>query len=170
MILLLLVGASVWVPYDGMQKTDHGSKRRSYVSMRFDMPRSYSLEALNEFITTVEDTLMKHRERYNADRVTVSYYYGFGSSARIDLKREKRVEWYQVVWNGVLDRLGMLEKRRLEYSEIVADLRERLPSRPGTFLSINGEQGEEDASMTMNIYGRDYEVLTKMAREVNDGC
>ena len=165
LILLLLVGASVLIPYEGIEKTDRASKRRSYAWMNFDMPRGYSLDELNEFMTVVEDTLMNQRERYNADRVGISYYYGFGGSASIDLKKQERQEWYQVVWNGILDQLGMLEKKRLEYSEMIADLRQRLPSRPGIFLSINGEQGEEDASMNLNMYGQDYLVLSKMARE-----
>ena len=166
LLLLLLVGASVWIPYEGVQQTDQASKRRSYAWMKFDMPRGYSLEQLNEFMTAVEDTLMNQRERYNADRVRISYYYGFGGSASINLKKEERQEWYQVLWNGMLDQLGLVEKKRLDYDEMIADLRQRLPSRPGIFLSINGEQGEEDASLTLNIYGKDYLVLTKMAREV----
>ena len=39
LILLLLVGASVWIPYEGIQETDRASKRRSYAWMNFDMPR-----------------------------------------------------------------------------------------------------------------------------------
>ncbi len=167
LILVVVVGASAWIPYEGIEQTDRASKRRSYAWMKFDMPRGYSLEQLNEFMTTVEDTLMNQRERYNADQVRISYYYGFGGRASISLQKEERLEWYEVVWSGILDRLGMLEKTRLDYDELIADLRQRLPTRPGIFLRINDEQGEEsDASLTLNICGKDYLVLTELALEV----
>ncbi len=165
-ILAILVGASVWIPYQGIEQTDRTSQRRSHIWMKFDMPRSYSLERLNEFATEVEDTLMNQRERYNADQVRVSSYYGMGTWASISLKKEERQEWYQVIWSGLLDGLGMLEKKRMEYDDMIADMRQRLPTRPGIFLSINGEQGEQDASLTLNIYGTDHLVLTRLALEV----
>ena len=134
--------------------------------MRFDMPRGYSLEEEDRFMTAVEDTLMNQRERYNADQVRVSAYHGHGGWASISLKREERQEWYQVIWNGLLEQLGQLEKKRMEYDDIIADLRARLPARPGIVLSINGEEGEEDASLTLNVYGTDHLVLMRLALEV----
>ena len=166
MILLLLVSASVWIPYEGIQQTDRVTQRRSNARMKFDVPRGYSKAQMNEFMTAVEDTLMNQRQRYNLDHVRISYFYGEGGRAAVSLKKEERQEWYQVAWNGIFRSLGMLEENRLDYDEMIEDLRQRLPSRPGIFLSINGEQGEEDASLTLNIYGTDYLVLTKMAREV----
>ena len=150
LILVLLVGASAWIPYNGIEQTDR-SQRRSYIWMYFDMPRGYSLQQQDEFMTAVEDTLMNQRERYNADQVRVSCYLGHGGWASVSLEKEARREWYEVLWSGFMNRLGMLDEQLLEYDEIIADMRQRLPTRPGIFVSVNGEEGEKDASLTLNI-------------------
>ena len=164
LIVVLLLMGSIYIPIEGMKKTDQ-QNRRSWIHMRFDVPPALSVEALGDYMDSVEDTLMNHRDEYNADVVRIWYTTGRGG-AGVVLKEGENLEWYSVAFYEIVDKLGLREKTGMEYEDVVKDIKSRIPSKPGIVLTMNRERTGQDASVTLNLYGHETRLLTALAEEV----
>ncbi len=166
LIVVVLAMASIYFPMEGMKRTDQQEGRRSNIYMRFYMPPGLSMEEMDGFISSVEDTLLNHEEDYNIEVVRAWFGQGEGGGVGIIFKEEERLEWYEVAFENLVHWLGLRPKPHLEYKEIVEDLKKRVPTRPGVSMIINWNREDQDTALSLNLYGHSTRVLMALAGEV----
>ena len=166
LIVVVLAMASIHFPMEGMKRTDQQERRRSNIYLRFYMPPGMSMEKMDRFVSSVEDTLLNHEEDYNIEMVRAWFEKGYGGGVGIMFKKEERIEWYEVAFESLVHRLGLRPKPYLDYDEIVEDLKERIQVPPGVTMIINWNREDQDASLSLNLYGHSTRVLMGMVGEV----
>ena len=166
LIVVGLAMASIHFPMEGMKRTDQQESRRSYIYMRFHMPPGLSMKEMDRFISSVEDTVLNHREDYNVGVVRAWFEKGWGGGVGIMFKEEERLEWYEVAFENLVHWLGLRDKPHLDYDEIVEDLKERIHLPPGITMIINWNREDQDASLSLNLYGHSTRVLIGLVGEV----
>lgn len=165
-ILVILAMASIQIPMEGMQRTDEGRNNSKDMWLAFDMPSGQTLEAADRFISSVEDTLMNHKERYNIKVLETWSRNSFGR-IHVILNEEKNADWYAVAWNDLLSSLGLRESPHLSYKDAIEDMKERIIAPPGVKLRVNWRDGGSgDAAVAINLYGEDTRTLVQMSSEV----
>ena len=163
-IVVLLVTATIYYPLEVGKRTDHEG-RRSRINLRFDTSVGHSLEYIGKYMHAIEDTLMNHKHEYGADIVRVWYRRGRGGAALV-FKEVENLSWYHVVYEEIASKLGLRKRMHLGFDDVVKDIENRIPPNPGFTISINQDRTDEDASVSLNLYGPDTEVLTELANEV----
>ena len=166
LIVVVLAMASIHFPMEGIKRTDQQERRRSHIYMRFYMPPGLSMENMDRFISGVEDTLHNHREDYNIDVVRSWFEKGRGGGVGITFEEGERLEWYEVAFENIVHGLGLRPKPHLDYEEIVEDLKERIHIPPGTTMIINWNREDQDAALSLNLYGHNTRVLMGLVDEV----
>ena len=165
LILVGLAVASMAIPIQGMMRTDQESGRFRSLNLVFEMPTGQSLRDADTFMRAVEDTLLNHRDDYNARAVRVRFSRSEGR-AELIFEEEKDLEWYQVAAENLLLKLGLAEPSSMAYDEIVDDVRDRIQLRPGVSMRVNWEDEQGGGRVTIGLYGEDTQVLANLAREV----
>ena len=165
LIVMIIALASIKVPFDAMKKADEGRGNSWRLRMEIEMPSGQTQSQADDFVAAVEDTLMNHMYEYHVKTVRSRYRTGHASFELI-FKQEESLDWYRVALNNVAIILGFKEKKFLTYKEIVGDLKQRLRLEPGMRLSIDREEGGEESSVNLNLYGEDTETLVSLASEV----
>ena len=164
-LVVLLAMASIQIPINEMQRTDEGRNNRKDIWLAFDMPSGQTLEAADRFISSVEDTLMNHKERYNIKVLETWSRNSFGR-IHIILNEEKNAAWYSVAWDDLLKSLDLRESPHLSYKDALDDMKERILTPPGISLRVNWRSGGDDAAVSINLYGEDTGTLIELSREV----
>jgi HAE1 family hydrophobic/amphiphilic exporter-1 len=165
-LFVLLAMASIQIPMNAMQRTDEGRNNSKDIWLAFDMPAGQTLEAADEFIASVEDTLMNHREAYNIKVLETWSRNSFGR-IHVILNTEKGAEWYTVAFDNFMEWAGLREKPYLTYEETLEDMKERIITPPGVDLRVNWRDGGSgDAAVAINLYGEDTRTLINLSHEV----
>ena len=164
-IIVLLAMASIQIPMNGMKKTDQQEGRRSRIDLAFDMPTGQTLEQADRFISGVEDTLMNHEKEYNIKTLR-TYFRGSWGRVTVIFNEEENTEWYKVAFEDLMNKLGLRQTGHLDYEEIEKDIRERIQLSPGVTMRVNWENPEDEAAVSISLYGEDTYVLMKLAGEV----
>jgi HAE1 family hydrophobic/amphiphilic exporter-1 len=167
LILVLAAMASIQYPMSHLKKTDQQGGKQNDMRVSFEMPSGQKLEKADAFMTSVEDTLLAHKENYNIRSLNTDFNRGWGQ-IQVIFQDEKYVEWYDVAWNSLLLKIGLRDKPHLSDDEVAQDLKERLEMPPGTRLRLNrgSSGGQQDARLTVNLYGQDTRILTELSKEV----
>ena len=165
-LLVLLAMASIQIPLNGMQRTDEGRNNSKDIWLAFDMPAGQTLEAADRFISSVEDTLAKHKQRYNIKVLETWSRNSFGR-IHVILNEETNTEWYAAAWDDLLKATGLRESPHLSYEETLQDMKERIQTPPGVSLRLNWRDGGgDDAAVAINLYGEDTRTLVRLSSEV----
>jgi len=164
-IIVLIAMASIQIPMQGMKRTDEQRNDRPRMDLAFDMPTGQSLEQADKFITGIEDTLMNHRKEYNVKALR-TYFRNEWGRVTIIFNEDENTEWYRVAWDDLLTNLGWREKEHLEQKEIEKDVKERLELPAGITMRVNWENPDQDAAISISLYGEDTYVLMELAEEV----
>ena len=164
LIVVLLAMASIQIPMSAMKRADQEEGHQNNLWLVFDLPSGQSLEKVDRFMSSVEDTLMNHREDYNIRTLETRFRSGW---ARVQLifREDERDEWYQVAYDDFLITLGIRQASHLGYKEMVEDIKERLVPPPGVKMRINWQGGDQDTAVSINLYGEDTRVLVELAEE-----
>ena len=129
------------------------------------MPAGQTLEAADKFISSVEDTLMNHKEPYNI-KVLETWSRNSWGRIHIILNQEENAEWYEVAWDDLLTSLDLRQSPHLTYKETLEDIKERILTPPGISLRVNWRSGGDDAAVSINLYGEDTRTLINLSGEV----
>mgnify|MGYP001067818661 CR=1 FL=1 len=164
-ILVLVAMGTITIPMNAMKKTDQQEGNRRDLNVVFDMPAGQTLEAADRWLTSVEDTLMAHREEYNIKVLQTDFRRNYGRVQLIFNEREN-TEWYAVAYDNALKAVGLRDAPNLSYKEMVEDIKERLSLPAGYQLRINWRGGSDDASVALNLYGENTAVLVSLSAEV----
>lgn len=164
-ILVVLAVASMRIPMEGISRTDRNERDETRIMLNFEMPSGQSLEQAEVFMSTVEDTLIANQALYNVANITSNFSAGRGEISMY-LQEEEDLEWYSVAWSDLLKKLGIRNQPYLDYDEVEEDLQMRLQMPPGVTMRVNWQDTQEDAAVSVTLYGEDTRVLMGMAREV----
>lgn len=164
-VIALVVFASIQIPLEGMKRTDKQQRNEVRMDLAFDMPSGQSLEQAEKFMNAVEDTVMSRKVDYNVDMLRTSFRRGSGRVTIFFVEADD-IEWYQVAWDDFSTGVGLKEKEFLDYKEVEKDIRKRLYLPPGITLRVNRENSEQDARVSVSLYGEDTQVLVRLAEEV----
>jgi len=164
-ILVVLAVASIRIPMEGISRTDRNERDETRIMLNFEMPSGQSLEQAEIFMSTVEDTLIANQALYNVANITSNFSAGRGEISMY-LQEEEDLEWYSVAWSDLLKKLGIRNQPYLDYDEVEEDLQMRLQMPPGVTMRVNWQDTQEDAAVSVTLYGEDTRVLMGMAREV----
>ncbi len=165
LILVVLAMASILIPQQGMKHTDQEEGQRRGLDLSFEMPSGQSLARADTFMSTVEDTLLNHREDYNIKTVRVWFRNSWGRT-EILFREAENLKWYQVALEDFLTRLGLRDKPHLGYKEVVEDIKKRMVLPVGFTMQVNWEQQDQDTRIAISLYGEDTRVLMQLSREV----
>ncbi|MFH1568751.1 MAG: efflux RND transporter permease subunit [Gemmatimonadota bacterium] len=164
-IIVVALMATIQIPMAAMKKTDR-ENRRDDVWLAFDMPSGQSLEEADRFITAIEDTLIGHKVEYNIRAVETRFGNAWGR-IHLMLNQDANEAWYAVAFDDLMKRLGVRESPYLEYNAMLEDIKQRIVPPAGVRMRVNwGGSGDEDAAVTLNLFGDDTQVLMGLSEEV----
>ncbi len=166
-IIVLLSVATIWYPYQNVQRTGSGLMGRSGRSMHlyFDLPSGSTLEQADEFFTRVEAFLAEHAALYNVKRIENRFR---NNSGRLQLQLEQKVNdaWYVAAWESLLLSLDLAQPP-MDRNDIETHFRDNFPLPAGIICrSIQRNTGApQDTVITFSIYGEDTTKLIGLAEE-----
>ena len=165
-VLMLLLISSIMVS-DKIAATDNMEGNINNFRLFLDLPENYTLEDTDKIIKIVEDTIMAKADLYNVKAIDTGYRVGRGRVS-VFLYPEKNQNWYDVIYIGIKKILGVYEKKFMDRTEVVEDVKNRLPEFPGVKIRTTWRQssGGDDASLTISLFGDDTNKLAELSREV----
>jgi HAE1 family hydrophobic/amphiphilic exporter-1 len=118
-------------------------------------------------MNTVEDTVRVKNEKYNVRTINSRYSRNW-ARMQIFLHPPEKRQWYEAFFHRLIKGLDLKEYAVMEYSEVVEDLKKRLPVFPGVEIrtSWRRDSSNEDASITLSLYGDDTGKLYELSAEV----
>ncbi len=170
-ILVLAVMATITYPQTRVARTDAQEGGRSNIRMMFNFPTGNTLEQTDRFMRAVEDTIANHQFEYGYEHMHM-WCQNWEGNVNLVFPTEKDLTWYRVAFDHVLEWLDLMESPYMEADAIVADIKERISLPAGTHLIANYRWGDaleaadQDASITVHLYGHDLDVLTRLSEEV----
>lgn len=164
-ILVVLAVASMRIPMEGIGRTDRNERDETRIELAFEMPSGQSLKEAERFMNAIEDTLVAHKAHYNIQNIRTNFSAGSGRIS-LYLQEEEDLEWYSVAWSDLLKSMGLRTQAYLDYREVEEDLRKRLYIPAGVTMRVNWDSTQEDAAVSVTLYGEDTRVLMGLAREV----
>ncbi len=165
-ILLLFILLSTSVAMNNLARTDSMEGNINDFRFFFDLPENYSMQDAEKLVTTVEDTIHSKAEVYNVKAIDVRYRHN-NARVQVFLNSESPERWYEVLYNGAKKIMGVYKAPYMERDKVVEDVKKRLPTFPGVKMRTSWrQQGSEDASLTITLFGDDTNKLAELSEEV----
>ena len=140
----------------------------SDVRLIFELPDNFTEEEASEYFAMVEDTIATHQERYNIRTYELGFHRTFGRF-RIYLEASKNTQWYHAAYEGIISFLGIESSRPMKREEVLADIKERIPVKPGVEFRTSwrgNSDGADGGSVSILLYGDDTGKLVQLSEEV----
>ena len=165
-IILISIVISMFYAAEQAQSTDESEGNINDVRLFFDLPENLTIEDVEVLFRIVEDTVRAKSDAYNLRTINSRFSHNRGHM-RIFLHPVEKLQWYEALYNNVTKSLGLREGSIMEYSEVVEDLKKRLPQFPGVEIRTSWfrEAGDE-ASLELSLFGDDTEKLVELSKEV----
>ncbi len=164
--LMALLVSSMMVS-DRIAATDNMEGNINNFRLFLDLPDNYTLEDTDKIISIIEDTITAKADIYNIKAIDTGYRVGRGRVS-VFLNPEKNQNWYDVIYIGIKKILGVYKKDYMDRTEVIEDVKKRLPDFPGVKIRTTWRQssGGDDASLTISLYGDDTNKLADLSKEV----
>ncbi|MBD3225027.1 MAG: MMPL family transporter [Caldithrix sp.] len=164
--LLLLIFLSSQFAMNNLARTDNMEGNINDFRLIMDLPDNYSDKDAEHVVQAVEDTIRSKAQQYNVRAIDVRYRHD-RARFRVFLNEEESEEWYDVLYNGSLKIAGLYKPKYMNRDKVVEDVKERIPKYPGIDVRTSWHQeGGEDASLTISLYGDDTNKLAELSEEV----
>jgi HAE1 family hydrophobic/amphiphilic exporter-1 len=165
-IILISIVISMFYASEQAQTTDESEGNINDVRLFFDLPENLMIEDVEEMFRIVEDTVRAKSDVYNLRTINSRFSHNRGHM-RIFLHPAEKLQWYEALYNNVSKSLGLRVGSFMEYSEVVEDLKKRLPQFPGVEIRTSWfREGGDEASLELSLYGDDTEKLAELSKEV----
>jgi HAE1 family hydrophobic/amphiphilic exporter-1 len=136
------------------------------IRLFFDLPTNLTIEDVETIFKIVEDTVRAKSDVYNIRTINSRISHNWGRM-RIFLHPPERMQWYEAFYNNVIKSLGLQKGGIMEHSEVLEDLKKRLPDFPGVDIRTNWfREGGDEASLQISLFGDDTEKLAELSKEV----
>ncbi len=135
--------------------------------MFFEMPDNYTLDDAQRLFAEVADTVDTKKDIYGIRTVNSRFSNNWGHM-RIFLLPAPKEQWFTVVYKSSIKLLGLPTGEPMAREEVIEDLKKRIPVFPGVKIrhGWNQESSEDDASVSIVLYGDDTNTLAELSREV----
>ncbi len=167
-LLVILAFATITIPLGQVkQARNQGGDEENNMRFFFTLPTGNTFAESDAFMTQVERYLQANKDTYNFSSIETR----FGrSDGRIQarFKDNEPSEWYEVVWNSLLIKLGQRQPH-LTRPEIEKHFRENFALPPGVDYRARrwGDVGG-DGRITITLYGEDTTTLMVLAEQAAD--
>ena len=136
------------------------------IRLFFDLPENLTIEDVERIFAVVEDTVRAKAEVYDLRTIDARFSHNWGQM-RIFLYPPEPMQWYEAFYKNATKALGLRKAAKMEHSEVVEDLKKRLPEFPGVDIRTSWfREGGDDASLTISLYGDDTDKLASLSKEV----
>lgn len=163
---ILIVTFGVLIPAVPQSDTNPGNI--SDFRLMFDLPQNNSVRETDAFFKEVEDTIFAHADQYDVKAVDTGFRKTHGR-VRVFLNSPQKMQWYDVIYRTVRSWLGIPLEERMDKDMVLADLKKRLPQKPGIRFRTSWrgatETGDE-GTVSIMLYGDDTGKLEQLAEEV----
>jgi len=157
--------ASIYIPFNNMEKTDQGHGNFNEFRLIVDMPDNYSLEEANEVMGSLESFIDGRKDTYGIKTIN-SRTSRRNGRILIYLEQLENNAWWYVFYRNVRNAIGIPVDQQLEREEIIEDIKATAPEFPGVDIRTQWWSDGDDQSITVQVVGPDTETLTPIAREV----
>ncbi|MCK4559385.1 MAG: efflux RND transporter permease subunit [Calditrichia bacterium] len=165
-IILIIVIMSMFYASGQTESTDRMQGNINDIRLFFDLPENLTIEDVEKIFLVVEDTVRKKSDVYNIRTISNRYSHNRGRM-RIFLHPPEKMQWYEAFYNNVTKSLGIRTDGIMEHSEVLEDLKKRLPEFPGVDIRTNWfREGGDESSLEISLYGDDTENLAELSKEV----
>lgn len=133
----------------------------------FELPYNYTMKQSEQVFAKVEKILNIRREMYSVKTIEMHYRPSRGQ-IRIFLQPLPQKEWYESLCENIGRKLGIVLRAPMTRSEIIEDLKKRIPKFPGVEFRTTWQktQSQDNASISIVLYGEDTETLSEISKEV----
>ena len=163
-VLVLVTMATIVIPFKQIKRTDNQGGDTNNVWLIFDMPSGQTLERADQFFTRIEEDVMQYADLYQIKSLESRFRSSWGRM-QIVRHEDPNTEWYSHAWVSLRQVLGLRE-RELTKEEVEKHIRENIEPPPGYALRTSWRDREQDASVSISLYGEDTGTLETLAREV----
>ncbi|MCK4755027.1 MAG: efflux RND transporter permease subunit, partial [Calditrichia bacterium] len=165
-IILITIIMSMFYASGQTESTDRMQGNINDIRLFFDLPENLTIEDVEKIFLVVEDTVRKKSDVYNIRTISNRYSQNWGQM-RIFLHPPEQMQWYEAFYNNVTKSLGIRSAGIMEHSEVLEDLKKRLPEFPGVDIRTNWfREGGDESSLEISLYGDDTENLAELTKEV----
>jgi HAE1 family hydrophobic/amphiphilic exporter-1 len=166
-IILILILVSMFYAASNTKSNPDMSGNINDVRLFFDLPENLTMEYVGNIMKTVEDSVLAKKDIYNVRTIDARYSHNWGHM-RVFLHPPEKRQWYEVFYQNMVKGLGLKSAGVMEYTEVVEDIKKRLPTFPGVDIRTSWRRtgGNDDASVTISLYGDDTEKLYELSEEV----
>ncbi|HQV31232.1 MAG TPA: efflux RND transporter permease subunit, partial [Calditrichia bacterium] len=165
-IILMFIAITGAAMQNGPQSGDEGGGI-SDINLIFDLAGNYTQEEIDDYMGAVEDTLFANATRYKLRALDTGYRKTFGR-IRVFLEDPEDDQWYEIAGTGLLSLIGLHDDNDMPKDSIIADIKRRMPTKPGIKMRTSWRSGDTDegGSVSIFLYGDDTGKLTELAAEV----
>ncbi len=166
-VILLFVLFSLQFAMNNVAQTDNMNGNINDFRLMFELPDNYTLDDAARVVKMAEDTVRAHGDRYNLRTINAGYRANF-ARLHVFLQPEPPLAWYETLYNGAKDMLGLADTTLMSRDAVVEDVKKRIPELPGVKLRTTWwqTQGGDEASVNINLFGDDTQRLAQLAEEV----
>jgi HAE1 family hydrophobic/amphiphilic exporter-1 len=133
--------------------------------LRFQLPGHFTLAETEAFFKTIEDSVYAKSDVYRVKAVRTSCRKSFGQ-INVFLRPPEYVSWYGTIYKWTRAQIGMPVDAGLEREAVIADLKERIPKRPGIRMFTSWREMRRGFGTKVMLIGDDTERLAELGLEV----
>jgi len=164
--IIVLVFASMQFAAANIEQTDSTEGNINDFRFIFEMPDHFTMEEASALMGQVADSVNAKRDLYGVKTVMTKNSNNFGR-LRVFLNEPPKQDWYEVAYDNLLAELGLSEQNVMTREAVIEDLKARLPRMPGVEVrtSWHRQEGDDDSSVSLTLYGDDTRTLVRLAKE-----
>ena len=165
-VVLMIILFSTNFAMKNVASTENMDGNINDFRIMMDLPDNYTLTDAERIVSLVEDTIRAKAEEYQVRTIDAGFRANF-ARIRVFLVPEETKAWYQTILEGSAKLIGLPITHRMDRDSVVADVKRRLPEMPGVKLRTSWfQQGGNDASIAISLYGDDTQKLAQLSQEV----
>jgi hydrophobic/amphiphilic exporter-1 (mainly G- bacteria), HAE1 family len=173
-LLVLITAAFTWYWYSTRplqrpmyyQGIGGGGNSESTMYLFFELPSGGTLEGADAFFSDFEKFLHENKDRYNVARIETRFRYNNGQ-VQLRFKEDPNKQWYRSAWTSFLVSMKW-RTLPMDRLAIETDIKERYKFPPGVnarSLQRGNSGAQQDANMSIALYGEDTATLITLAEE-----
>lgn len=166
-VVLLLILASMQFASQNAKYQEDTEGNINDFRLFLELPENNTIEETERIFQVLEDTVLAKRDLYGIRTINSRYSHNWGQM-RVFLTPPPKKDWYEVAYDNVLRQFGVMPDGVMERTDVIDDLKKRMPTFPGVDIRTTWRRTREgdDASVEIVLYGDDTNTLANLAKEV----
>ncbi|MEJ2052783.1 MAG: efflux RND transporter permease subunit [Calditrichaceae bacterium] len=165
-LVLVLIFYSMMFAMNNVASTENMDGNINDFRLIMELPDNYTLEDAGRIVKLVEDTIKTKADEYQVKTIDSGYRATF-ARIRVFLIPEETKAWYQAIYEGTANLLGIDLNLPMPRDSVIADVKRRIPELPGVEIRTSWrQQGGDESSIAVSLYGDDTGKLAELSEEV----